>query len=245
MSEQGSRIAREILDAQRQHWEKTFLTTPQMFGDEPSLAARKAVELFKREGKRNILELGGGQGRDSIFFAQCGFELCVLDYSQIGLAAIRQKAEQLGLSHAIRTICHDVRTPLPFESDFFDACYSHMLYCMPITTAELEFLSQDIRRILRPGGLNVYTARNTQDPHYGTGIPREENLYEVGGFIVHFFRRELVEHLAEGYELVGIEEFEEGDLLPDFVGSSVERQRLIYAPKVADDYLAQHRFWAL
>ncbi|MBI4333672.1 MAG: hypothetical protein HY673_20605, partial [Chloroflexi bacterium] len=34
MSEQGSRIAREALDAQRQHWERTFSTTPQMFGDE-------------------------------------------------------------------------------------------------------------------------------------------------------------------------------------------------------------------
>lgn len=34
----------------------------------------------------------------------------------------------------------------------------------------------------------------------------------MGGFIVHFFRREKVELLAEGYEIVSIDEFEEGSL---------------------------------
>ncbi len=33
-----------------------------------------------------------------------------------------------------------------------------------------------------------------------------------GGFIVHFFGRELVERLAAGYELLEVREFEEGDL---------------------------------
>lgn len=37
-------------------------------------------------------------------------------------------------------------------------------------------------------------------------------MYEVGGFIVHFFSREKVEQLARGYEVVRLEEFEEGGL---------------------------------
>jgi len=65
---------------------------------------------------------------------------------------------------------------------------------------------------LRPCGLNVYTVRHTGDAHYGAGIPRGEDLYEVGGFIVHFFSRQKVEELAKGYDLVGIDEFEEGPL---------------------------------
>jgi len=81
-----------------------------------------------------------------------------------------------------------------------------------LTTDELEFLSQEIRRVLKTGGLNIYMARHTGDPHYGKGIHRGEEMYEVGGFIVHFFSREKVEHLARGYEIVTIEEFEEGGL---------------------------------
>ena len=37
-------------------------------------------------------------------------------------------------------------------------------------------------------------------------------MYEVGGFIVHFFSREKVEHLAKGYELISVDEFEEASL---------------------------------
>jgi len=83
---------------------------------------------------------------------------------------------------------------------------------MALTTAELEALSKEVLRVLRPGGLNVYTVRHTGDSHYGAGISRGEDLYEVGGFIVHFFSRQKVEQLAKGYELVGIEKFEEGPL---------------------------------
>lgn len=37
-------------------------------------------------------------------------------------------------------------------------------------------------------------------------------MYEVGGFIVHFFNLGKVEYLAKGYEIVSVDEFEEGKL---------------------------------
>jgi len=202
----------EVLNAQSNHWEKTFQNKPDMFGTEPSHAAVQAVDLFKKEGRNKILELGSGQGRDTIFLAQQGLQIYALDYCETGINPMSQKVEDLGLSESITTVCHDVRKPLPFEDEVFDGCYSHMLFCMALTTAELEYLSGEIRRVLKSGGLNIYTARNTNDAHYGTGIHRGEAMYEVGGFIVHFFSREQVEHLAEGYEIVEVEEFEEGAL---------------------------------
>jgi hypothetical protein len=54
--------------------------------------------------------------------------------------------------------------------------------------------------------------RTTDDPHYGKGIHRGEDLYENTGFIVHFFDRAKVARLAEGFRLVSIEAFEEGSL---------------------------------
>jgi len=87
-----------------------------------------------------------------------------------------------------------------------------MLYCMALTTAELEFLSREIRRVLRPGGLNVYTVRHKADAHFGKGIHRGEDMYKMGGFIVHFFDRDKVRHLSAGYDILAIDEFEEGEL---------------------------------
>lgn len=203
---------KETLSAQQRHWENTFAETEDLFGADPAEPARIAAALFQKEGKKRILELGGGQGRDTLFFARSGFHVVALDYSDRSVATIREKALKLGLSEQVTAVRHDVREPLPFADESFDAGYSHMLYCMALTTAELEQLSAEILRVLRPGGLNIYTVRHTGDAHYGAGIPRGEDLFEVGGFIVHFFSREKVAHLAKGYELVGIDEFEEGPL---------------------------------
>jgi len=212
MKKESADIVKEPLDSQKYHWEKTFENNPDMFGEEPSEPARKTAELFKKEGKITILELGGGQGRDTIFFAKNGFQVTTLDYSEKGVKAISEKAHVSEVSPSVVAIRHDVRTPLPFTDNSFDACYSHMLFCMALTTSELVHLTREIRRVLKPGGLCVYTARHTGDAHYGKGIPRGEDMYEVGGFIVHFFSREKVDRLAKGFEVIGIDTFEEGEL---------------------------------
>ena len=208
-----SGVGKEILDEQRPHWENTFAEKPDMFGEQPSDAARKTLDLFKREGCTKILELGGGQGRDTIFFAQNGLEVFVLDYAESGVKTITGKAEALGLSRLVTAIRHDVRNSLPFDDASFDGCFSHMLYCMALSAAELEFLSDEVWRVLKPAGINTYTVRHTGDPQYGTGIARGEDMYESGsGFIVHFFSRNKVEHLARGFDILSIEQFEEGAL---------------------------------
>lgn len=67
---------------------------------------------------------------------------------------------------------------------------------------------------MRPknNGLCVYTVRSVADPHYRKGVHRSEDMYEMNGFIVHFFSREKVRALSEGHEIVDIVEFEEGPL---------------------------------
>lgn len=200
----------EALDGQQRHWEKMYEENPDMFGKDPSYPALRAAEAFGQNGTKKILELGSGQGRDTLFFVRHGFHVYALDYSEKGLDALQRRAEAMGLSDSLTTIYHDVRQPLPFVDNSIDGCYSHMLYCMALTTAELEFLSQEVRRVLKPGRLNIYTVRHTRDPHYQTGTHRGDDMWEIGGgFIVRFFSREKIEHLANGYEIVNIEEFEE------------------------------------
>ena len=203
---------KEVLNAQQEHWEDTFAEKPDMFGPSPSEPAKAAVELFKKEGVKTILELGSGQGRDTLFFARNGFRVYALDYSEVATQTIGEKAEKADLSGLIQPTRHDIRTPLPFEDGSLDACFSHMLFCMALTTEELDFLAGEIRRVLKSGGLNIYTVRHTGDPHYQKGIHRGEDMYEVGGFIVHFFSREKVERPAKGFEIVNLQEFEEGGL---------------------------------
>ena len=181
-----------------------------MFGLEPSMPAKKSLELFKKQNITKIIELGAGLGRDSIFFAQNSIHVKALDYSLSGIKVINEKSKKLNLSNFISTKIFDVREKLPFEDNSVEACFSHMLYCMALTNNDLENLNHEIHRILKPKGINIYTVRHINDGDFKKGIHRGENLYENDGFIVHFFSKDKVKSLLKGFENISIDEFEEG-----------------------------------
>ena len=198
------------LDQQSQHWEKNFSNKPEMFGLEPSISAKKALNFFKEKKINNIVELGAGLGRDSIFFAKNNIKIQALDYSYSGIEIINHKIKKDNLSNYISTKLFDVREKLPFKDNSIDACYSHMLYCMALTIADLQKLNNEIHRILKPNGLNIYTVRHTNDGDYKNGKHIGEDLYENDGFIVHYFSEEKVNSLLNGFKNITLEKFEEG-----------------------------------
>lgn len=183
-----------------------------MFGPAPSFAAEKALVIFAQSGVRSVLELGAGQGRDSLFFARRGLELTCLDYSGEGLRRISEKAAREDLDARVAIVAVDLRRGLPLADSSFDACYSHMLYSMDFTTGELKRLCAEIRRVLKPGGLNIFTVRHTGDPHFGKGRSHGDNRFEADGFVVHFLGREDITALSVGFQMLDLIEFEEGEL---------------------------------
>ena len=53
------------------------------------------------------------------------------------------------------------------------------------------------------------------DVHCGTGTHLGEAVYEVGGFVVHFFSETKVRRLTRGFDLIALEHAEEGRLPRD------------------------------
>ena len=198
------------LDQQSQHWEINFSNKPEMFGLTQSLAAEKALNLFKKNKINKIIEFGAGLGRDSIFFAKNLIYTLALDYSPAGLNIIEEKIKKKNLGKYLSTKLFDIRKKLPFEDNSVEACYSHMLYCMALSNNDLQNLNNEILRILKPGGINIYTVRHTKDGDYQSGLSRGEDLYENDGFIVHYFSKEKIYSLLKGFENINLENFEEG-----------------------------------
>ncbi len=203
-------MERKILDKQSQHWERNFSSKPEMFGLEPSTAAIESLELFKQKNIKKIVELGSGLGRDTIFFAQNSIKVEALDYSPSAIKNINKKALKKNLLNYVTTKLFDVRKKLPFIDNSVEACFSHMLYCMALSSNEIENLNKEIRRVLKPSGINIFTVRHTDDGDYKKGIHISEDLYENDGFIVHFFSRNKINKISNGFKILNIKKFEEG-----------------------------------
>ena len=208
----GVSVDRGLAEAQVRYWDDTYRAHPRMYGEQPSVPAVYAAGVFHRAGVTEVLELGAGHGRDAVYLAGEGFTVHALDVSAAALEEVRTAAEERGVAHRVRTVVHDVREPLPLPEASVDAVYAHMLLCMALSTKQIRAVVDQIRRVLRPGGVFIYTVRHTGDAHYRTGIAHGDDIFEQGGFAVHFLSRDLVEDLATGWTLHEVHPFEEGEL---------------------------------
>jgi len=195
---------------QRAHWDRVFKDADDYFGAGPSAFGLQALRMFKEAGVRNILELGCGQGRDSCLFAQEGFKVTAMDYSESGICQMRDRVSTLCLSPNVECVLQDARSGIPLPDDSVDAVYSHMFFTMELWEKDIQFILDECRRVLKSGGLNLYSVRNDHDPHFKKGLHRGEDMWQSpAGFVVHFFSEEKIRRLARGYDVLHIREFDD------------------------------------
>ena len=201
---------KKLLNQQSQHWESNFSNKPEMFGFEPSFSAKKALETFKKNNITKIIELGAGLGRDTIFFARNGIYVHAIDYSLSATNIIKKRSKENNLDSLIKVENHDIRKKLDCDNENFQACYSHMLFCMALTNQDLKDLNKEILRVLKKDGFHIYTVRNHMDGDFKKGTHRGEDMYEMNGFIVHYFSENKIKNLLDGFINISIENFDEG-----------------------------------
>lgn len=189
-------------------WNKVYSSDKSFFGEEPSNFALLCFNHMTGKDVKRVLELGSGQGRDTIFFASNGIEVTALDYSEKGVEIVNKLANEKQLPIAAKVF--DVKKPLPFPDGSFDAVYSHMLFNMRFTKDELRFTFSEIKRVLKPNGFNFFSVRNVYDKFYGKGAKMDDGIYDINGFQVRFYTEHEIVDLAQGFEILWIKkEYEE------------------------------------
>ncbi|MEU2509699.1 class I SAM-dependent methyltransferase [Streptomyces sp. NPDC007863] len=167
-------------------------------------------------------ELGVGHGRDALYFAREGFTVHATAFSPAGLDQRRAAACAGRVEERVTTTVHDVREPLPLPDASVDAVFAHMLLWMALSTQELHNLVGEVRRVLRPGGTFVCTVRRTGDASYGAGTGHRApgTRRRLGARRLRGAPpRDLVDALADGWQLGETHAFEEGGL-PRSCGAS-------------------------
>jgi hypothetical protein len=88
-----------------------------------------------------------------------------------------------------------------------------MFFNMRFSVDELHFIFSEVRRVLKPKGLNFFCVRNHNDKSYGKGIEVDQGIYDINGFQIRFFTDKEIQDLTSaegGFEILWIrEEYEE------------------------------------
>lgn len=165
-------------------WEKEYAKgTPHWAKDkEPSEFAKEfAVELEKKEAK-TVLEIGSGNGRDSIFFAKKGFKVSAVDVSPSAVELAKSNMEKTKVDVNIQEANAE---SLPFSNSEFDGVFSLSV----LHSTNLRSTLPEVYRVLKSKGYAfIYIYGSTQ--HKDGGIDEKISLdnyiklLKTTGFIV-------------------------------------------------------------
>jgi SAM-dependent methyltransferase len=181
-------------------WNRVYSSDSSFFGEDPSNFGLNCYEEFKQHGVKKILELGCGQGRDTIFFASNGLDVVAIDSSQVAIDELSKIITEKNLP--IKAMVYDASKGIPFDNSYFDAVYSQMFFNMRFTDEQLKYLFVEVNRVLKDGGLNLFSVRSDNDAMYKKGTEVEKNIYDINGFQIRFFTKPDLKKisLSNGFE---------------------------------------------
>ena len=110
-------------------WNKVYVSDASFFGDDPSNFALECYKELKKYGAKKILELGCGQGRDTIFFASNGIVVIAIESSKVAIDALSKTTIQKNFH--ITPMIHNLSEDNLFNDSYFDVVYSHMFLSFP------------------------------------------------------------------------------------------------------------------
>ena len=179
------------------------------FGDRPSEQLRRFIDESGLTGR--ALDLGAGDGRNTLFLARCGFDVTAVDSSPVGLQKLARFAERFGLARRIEIICSDVRAFNPPAEAFDLIVLVTLLDHLP--GDDIPPLWQRLTASLRPDGALYVKVHTTDDPGCErTGGSANAIASELASHIRHYFRpNELLRLARDGYRVIRYEETREYD----------------------------------
>lgn len=158
------------------------------------------VDRYIKTGKK-LLDLGCGNGRDSIYFLEKGLEVTGIDASQEAI----KKLKSIGNG---RFVCGDFICFRTLFQEQYDYCYSRFTL-HAINEKQEDELLKNVNDTLPSGGYFFIEARTTNDSIYGEGEAIGKHEYINNGhyrrFIdVNAFKKKIV--MTGNFEIVEINE---------------------------------------
>lgn len=174
------------------------------FGTGPTILAIFAQKLIEKYSISKILELGCGQGRDSIFFANLGCHVTATDISENAINFVKQIKKEQGLEN-LELFVHDTLNPLNPKSANFD-----LVYCnLALQFFDINQLSQifsNIKKTMKKNSLFLFSTKKSGDKYFDFGTKISEIAFEYNGITRFFFSKsKLEDSLKQFFNIISFE----------------------------------------
>ncbi|MBB6637667.1 class I SAM-dependent methyltransferase [Cohnella thailandensis] len=160
------------------------------------------LNRVKSERRESLLEIGAGTGRDSLYFSRQGLDVTAVDLSEEMVRLCTEKG--------LRARLMDF-SELDFPEGTFDTVYA--LNCLlHVPKAKLDGVLQEIKRVLKPGGLFFCGLYGGEDSE---GI-WDKDAYEPKRFFAMYEDDRVVAAYTRQFELLDFHTVDMGQGRPHF-----------------------------
>lgn len=173
------------------------------WGKQPSSIARIFLEKFPPHEGQTLIDIGCGEGRDSIFFARNGYQVTGFDYSIDGINKAKVWADELKL--AIEFFQANINEHR-FEKSYDAVFASGALHYIPQQLRK-EIIS-NYKQFTNPGGIHAFTV-----PIHKPFLPKHPQAdkleldWQSGEILTHyydwkieFFTEEILDDIFSEYK---------------------------------------------
>jgi ubiquinone/menaquinone biosynthesis C-methylase UbiE len=161
------------------------------------------------EQAKHILDLGCGQGNDSIRLSRSGLQVTGIDLSENAINSARERAKSENLKINFRQM--DMTMGLKFEDSSFDAVLAN-LSLHYFAKAQTKFILQEISRILESNGVLCLHVNSSEEGKKRRAKGNVISELEPGFFLERdgvtrrYFAQDELELLLENWNIVNLEQ---------------------------------------
>ena len=157
--------------------------------------AVRSYKLIKNKKLKTLLDIGCGDGRDSVYFFNKGLKITAVDFSASGIKKIKSQNPK------ITCILGDIRK-IKLKTNSFDVIYAHLsLHYFDDKTTDKIF--NNLHLALKKQGLLFIKCKSIDDALFGKGQKIAENMYKKG-HTRHFFSKEYMSEKLKKFKVIKI-----------------------------------------
>ncbi len=187
----------------QEYWQKRTERTEKR---EPTDFAKKCADFLRNKPSKSILDLGCGDGRDSIFFAKQGYEVTAVDVSPIALQILKKKIDEENIRNI--NVTEQDLLKIEFPENSFDIIYTHLSlhYFLDRQTTEVF---KNLHKIINQSGFLFIKCKSIEDEEFGKGKEVEKNVFMTEeNYLRHFFDEGYMKEKLQLFKIIKIEKTE-------------------------------------